>query len=217
MEHTPESGVEDQYTEAEWAELFNALELPESDEIKLRLRNIAMMYQSFAKIEPELPTRKEERFALTQLQKHATAIANHAAAIEALSIGPRLVFNRIGAPILASPIMSKLTDLHLAHLVDEFKELSVAAETHANAIPKPGPTPKKARYHFVLELAKTYRDFKPRGPTRVYDEGQGGESGPFYKLVLAALKPLDATAWQGVASDIRKVLRDLKRHTPESV
>ena len=87
--------------------------------------------------------------------------------------------------------------------LDRLREWTKAASV---AIPKRWP-PGGARFLFVFGLAQIFQTFTGRKPTRKYSAYEEREYGPFGKFVVAALKPIDHWAVQGIDDVIKDCLK----------
>ena len=121
-----------------------------------------------------------------------------------------------GIDVLTSQLLkTQYTDDQLEQLADRldepeantaFADLRGAAKRALKSTKRPGRH-REPRYDLVEALAKSYKRHTRKEPGRSPDSGRG----PFERLVLAVLTPLDPEAIHGIRDVIRAVLKPARQ------
>lgn len=88
------------------------------------------------------------------------------------------------------------------------EDMAAQATSAANAVPRSGAVPKRARHEFLCELAEIYERTTRKKAARRTNRDTGQAEGPFLEFAAFCLEPLDPVALDGLDPAIRKVLEE---------
>ena len=195
MSSSPDDQNEVTFSADDFKRLAKALRLPAlpkrtADQIRLA----ALKYEFMSGSDQMRASKADRRKALKVIEKAAAKLT------EALGAWNLMVVDN-------KPTLLEVTKQQLDRLIQAAKEAE-------DAIRQSGANPKLARYVFVRDLAEIYVEATGKRPA-LHRNIRGEPGGAFFRFVETALSRIDRPATQGLETDVRKIIAELRNSPPK--